>query len=127
MVEFGGPTMGVDWTVKALASAAFDLAAAQGAVQAALNTVVAQMSPWERDSDISRFNGAAAGAWTDLPPAFAHVLERALHWARLSDGAFDPTVGRLVDLWGFGPPGAVDAPPSDAAIAEALAAIEGMQ
>ncbi|WP_309645711.1 FAD:protein FMN transferase [Phenylobacterium sp.] len=120
MVEFGGPTMGVDWTVKALAPAGLDLVAAQDAVQAALNAVVAQMSPWEPASDISRFNGAAPGAWMDLPPAFAHVLARALHWARLSDGAFDPTIGRLVDLWGFGPPGAVLAPPSDAAIATAL-------
>ena len=31
-----------------------------------------------------------------------HVLERALHYAELSDGAFDPTVGPLVRLWGIG-------------------------
>ena len=30
------------------------------------------------------------------------VLERALHYAALSDGAFDPTVGPLVQLWGIG-------------------------
>ncbi len=120
MVEFGGPTMGVDWTVKALAPAGFDISVARQAVQGALDAVVAQMSPWEAASHISRFNRATAGAGTYLPAAFSHVLERALHWARLSDGAFDPTVGRLVDLWGFGPPGAVAAPPSDRAITHAL-------
>jgi thiamine biosynthesis lipoprotein len=30
------------------------------------------------------------------------VLEKALHYAALSDGAFDPTVGPLVRLWGIG-------------------------
>lgn len=114
--------MGVAWRVKAVASPSFDLDGAQHQVQAALNAIVAQMSPWEPGSDISRFNGAPAGAWMDLPDAFQHVLDRALHWAQASGGAFDPAAGRLVDLWGFGPPGAVEAPPSDAAIAEALAA-----
>jgi thiamine biosynthesis lipoprotein len=31
-----------------------------------------------------------------------NVLEKALHYAALSDGAFDPTVGPLVQLWGIG-------------------------
>lgn len=122
MVEFGGPTMGVDWTVKALVPAGFDVAAARDAVQTALNAVVAQMSPWEPGSDISCFNAAPAGAWIDLAPAFQHVLDRALHWAQASDGAFDPAIGRLVDLWGFGPPGPVTAPPAAGAVAEARAA-----
>ena len=30
------------------------------------------------------------------------VLEKALYYAELSDGAFDPTVGPLVNLWGIG-------------------------
>ncbi|MDR0455709.1 MAG: FAD:protein FMN transferase [Treponema sp.] len=30
------------------------------------------------------------------------VLEQALYYAELSDGAFDPTVGPLVQLWGIG-------------------------
>ncbi len=122
VVEFGGPTMGVSWRVKAVAPPGFDLAKVQARVQAALNAVVAQMSPWEPGSDISRFNGAPAGAWMDLPDAFQHVLHRALRWAEVSGGAFDPAIGRLVDLWGFGPPGPVEAPPSDSAIIAALAA-----
>jgi len=121
VVEFGGPTMGVSWRVKAVAPPGFDLDRGQAPVQAALNAVVAQMSPWEPRSDISRFNHAPAGAWMNLPNAFQHVLDRALHWAQASDGAFDPAIGRLVDLWGFGPPGAVEIPPSDAVIAAALA------
>lgn len=120
MVEFGGPTMGVAWSVKALAPAGFDLAAAQDEIQALLNRIIAQMSPWEPQSDISRFNRAPAGAWLDMAPAFRHVLAAALGWAQASDGAFDPTAGRLVGLWGFGPAGAVEAPPTPVAIEAAL-------
>lgn len=122
MVEFGGPTMGVSWSVKALAPPGFDVAAAQAKVQKALNRLVAQMSPWEPHSDITRFNQAPAGAWMDLPRAFQHVMERALYWAKASGGAFDPTAGALVDLWGFGPPGPVAGPPNEVAIAKALRA-----
>lgn len=122
LVEFGGPTMGVSWSVKALAPEGFDLACAQGQVQALLNRIVAQMSTWEPDADISRFNRAPGGAWMEMPPAFSHVLERALYWAEASGGAFDPTTGRLTELWGFGSVGAADEPPTEIAIAQALAA-----
>ncbi len=71
--------------------------------QRELDSVVRQMSPWEPLSDLSRYNRAAAGGWTSLPPAFAQVLRCALEIAEQTDGAFDPTLGGLVDLWGFGP------------------------
>jgi thiamine biosynthesis lipoprotein len=121
MIEFGGPTMGVAWSVKAVATPGFDLPKARDQIQTLLNRLVAQMSPWEPQSDISRFNRAPAGAWLDTPPAFHHVLTSALAWAQVSDGAFDPTAGRLVDLWGFGPAGPVNAPPAAADISAALA------
>src|SRR5690606_6476374 len=64
------------------------------------------------DSDISRFNQADADTWHAVPPDFARVLEAALALSRESDGAFDPTVGPLVNLWGFGPTGRRDQAPS---------------
>ncbi|TGP48869.1 FAD:protein FMN transferase, partial [bacterium M00.F.Ca.ET.229.01.1.1] len=61
-----------------------------------------QMSTWEAGSDLSRFNHAAAGQWCTLPAETRHVLACAQAIAAASDGAFDPTVGPLVALWGFG-------------------------
>ncbi|CAN7325813.1 FAD:protein FMN transferase [Phenylobacterium sp. LjRoot164] len=110
-VAFSGPTMGVAWNVKAFAPPGFELTALPAQIQGLLNGLIEQMSNWEPDSHISRFNRAAAGDWLDLAPGFQHVMDRALHWAELSDGAFDPTAGRLVDLWGFGPPGPTSPPP----------------
>ncbi|MES2183853.1 MAG: FAD:protein FMN transferase [Pseudomonadota bacterium] len=121
-----GTSMGTRWAVKIL-SAAATADAATRAIATALAEVVEQMSTWEAGSHISRFNRAAAGSWHPLPDAFARVLTCALAWAEASGGAFDPTVGPLVDAWGFGPrPGddrsyAGAVPPQEAAVAAARA------
>ena len=75
------------------------------AIEAVLNRVIAQMSNWEADSAISRFNAAPVGQWVPLPADMMTVLRAGLDMARLSGGAFDPAVGRLVARWGFGPDG----------------------
>lgn len=90
-------------------------------VQAALDRVVAQMSQWEPDSDISRFNRNAAGTWQALPPEFARVLKAALDVAESSGGAFDPALGGAVDLWGFGPAPAPQSVPDPQATSAAIA------
>lgn len=114
---FGGATMGTTWSVKAVLPATTDLAALEAMVQRALDGVVAEMSPWEPLSDLSRYNRAAAGSWTTLPPATATVLRRAIEIAEASHGAFDPTLGALTDLWGFGPRPFSGGPPLAADIA----------
>ncbi len=97
-----GETMGTRWRVNAVAPARSDLHALHGEIQAELDRLVAQMSTWEAGSDICRFNRAPAGTWQVLPPAFFAVLRCALEIAAASDGAYDPTIGPLVGLWGFG-------------------------
>ena len=53
-------------------------------------------------SEISRVNQNAAAAPVAVSQDFFVVLKTALDFARLTGGAFDPTVGPLVKLWGFG-------------------------
>lgn len=102
IASLGGHTMGTTWQVKLAAAPHRDLHPLHAGIQAQLDAVVAQMSTWEAGSDISRFNTAPAGTSVPLPALFARVLACALDIARRSDGAFDPTVGPLVALWGFG-------------------------
>lgn len=90
--------MGTTWSLVAV-SAPGDTART---VQAALDRVVAQMSQWEPDSDLSRFNRAAPDTWRGVPPEFARVLRAGLEVSAASGGAFDPAMGALSDLWGFG-------------------------
>lgn len=98
-----GESMGTTWRVRLANSGFVPLEPARAAIEAALAQVVQQMSHWEPDSDLSRFNRAAPGTWHTLPPEFFTVLQCAFDWAQRSGGAWDPTVGPLVDLWGFGP------------------------
>lgn len=115
--RIGGTSMGTTWSV-ALFSPGRDLHRLLARAQAVLDEVVAQMSHWEADSDLSRYNRARPG-WVPLPDALLGVLECALEIAHASGGAFDPTLGELAALWGFGPQGPVHAPPSTQSIAQA--------
>ncbi len=100
--RLSGQTMGTTWSVQALASRSVTQETIATAIAARLQRVIDEMSTWEADSLISRFNRAPAGSWHALPADFFTVLDAALTMAVDSAGAFDPTVGPLVDLWGFG-------------------------
>jgi len=113
--------MGTTWNVRAFAPAAFDLGRLRHDVTATLDLIVQQMSPWVEASDLRRFNSLRTGEQVVLPREFLEVLQTALAIASETDGAFDPTLGALVDLWGFGP-SAAPAAPTHNAIAAAHAA-----
>ncbi len=116
--QLGGPTMGTTWSLRFDNPQMLPLAQVREAVEAALARVIAQMSHWEPDSLISRFNTAPAGSRHALPAEFAQVMQCALAWAQASGGAIDPTVGGLVARWGFGPAASQDnALPSPDALA----------
>jgi len=53
-------------------------------------------------SDVSRVNAAAGIEPIQVHEETFAVIKLALHYAKLSGGAFDPTVGPLVSLWGIG-------------------------
>ncbi|MDM0013786.1 FAD:protein FMN transferase [Variovorax sp. J22P168] len=117
--DLAGRSMGTTWSLRLHNPAMLPLDAVRTAVQDALDRVVAQMSTWEADSDISRFNRADAGSRHLLAPEFAEVIACAVHWAEASGGAIDPSVGPLVALWGFGAHAAGSAapePPSHSAL-----------
>lgn len=116
-----GLTMGTTWSVRFVGSDAGEQMLRR-LIPRALDRVVAQMSPWEPDSDLGRFNRLPPDSWQTLPPEFAGVIGCAIRIARESDGAYDPTVGALVDLWGFGPGGQRQTPPPADAVARDLVA-----
>lgn len=121
-----GTSMGTGWSARFMVppSAPAGLEGGlQRLLQAELDLVVAQMSHWEPDSLLSRFNAAPAGSWTDLPDAFYEVIDYALRVRDDTHGAYDPAAGVLVNLWGFGPVGRYDQAGFYAPAADAVAAV----
>lgn len=121
-----GEAMGTTWSVRLCNPQFAPLAPVRGAIEAALALVVQQMSNWEPESEVSRFNRAPPGSWHTLSPEFFAVLQAARHWAQASGGAFDVGVGALVDRWGFGPrpdPQADHTAPAAMPLAPELAAL----
>jgi thiamine biosynthesis lipoprotein len=97
-----GRSMGCAWSVTCVLPDGVDQAALVAGITAVLDRVVQQMSTWEPESVISRFNRAGPGSWLPMPDEFALVLACALHVAQATNGALDPAAGGLVTLWGFG-------------------------
>ena len=118
-----GQTMGTTYSIR-LADAPLDrgeLRRLQGDVDVALAEVNRQMSTYLPDSEIARFNRAGANEPVAISPDFQFVARRALEIAEATGGAFDPTVGALVNLWGFGPDGLRRVAPTSDQIAAARA------
>ena len=79
-----------------------------------------KMSTYKPDSELSRFNKLPAGEALRVSSDTGFVVSEALKLAKDSQGAFDPTVGPLVNLWGFGPDLRPDRQPGDAALEKAF-------
>ena len=121
-VAFSGTTMGTTWNVKV---AGDDLGPealrmiGQG-IGNALDDVVRRMSTWESSSELSRFNALDSSLPFVITPPVVDVLTIAQAVSRRSNGAFDVTVGPLVEAWGFGRSDPAPSPPSNAEIARLL-------
>lgn len=103
-VVLRGPTMGTYYRVRAIASAE-DGEAIRALVEQRLDAVDRTMSTYREDSEISRFNRLAAEDSMVVSEETWQVLNLAWRVREESRGAFDPTIGPLVDAWGFGAPG----------------------
>jgi thiamine biosynthesis lipoprotein len=73
--------------------------AARDAARAAFDRVAAldrMMSDYRPDSELRRL---AYGTWTAISTELFHTIARGIEIAKLTNGAFDPTVGPFVALW----------------------------
>ncbi len=122
--DFVGHSMGTTWSVRLAVHRGRAVPDGLHALlQQQLDSVVAEMSHWEADSCLGRFNRAAPGTWHALPRAFFDVLAYALEVGRQSGGAYDPCAGELVNRWGFGPVNRYDSPGYAPPTAEEIASL----
>lgn len=95
-----GATMGTSYRLALNCDLHLDLA--KQVAESAFNGVDASMSTYRQDSELMRLNKSPIMAWQQVSEEFAEVIQAALEIGLESKGAFDPTIGALVRLWGFG-------------------------
>jgi FAD:protein FMN transferase len=104
--RFEGRTMGTLYrVVLGQPRSGPELGELQGAVEQRLEQVNASMSTFHPESELSRFNRHLSTEPFEVSPELAGVIHMALAVSQASDGAFDITVGPLVEGWGFGSTG----------------------
>lgn len=98
-----GKIFGTYYTVKIAGRS--DFPGLKDDIQKEFAVINQSMSVFEKNSEINKINALAAHTSADISVELAQVLNTALRINKESGGMFDPTVGKLVSLWGFGPDG----------------------
>jgi thiamine biosynthesis lipoprotein len=117
--------MGTSWNLQYWDDAAMDpeLEATLVAELARLDRTV--FSTYTPDSELSRLNSNPSREAISVSPDLFAVLQLAQELYAESEGAFDPTVGPLVRVWGFGPDTVEEGRlPAEADIAAARARVD---
>lgn len=121
--EISGPIFGTQYHIKvALTDDEGRLENLAAGITDALEQVDVAMSTWRDDSELSRFNRhEQQNDWFPVSDPLFEVLAEAQRISKLSDGAFDITVGPVVNLWGFGPEARPDQVPEEGLLAARMA------
>lgn len=103
-IQFSGNTMGTTYSVTLFTKdPRHTEREIRKKVDAVLAQVNAQMSTYDPESELSRFNQHRSRQPVVISRALERVVSRALEIGQQTDGQLDITVGPLVNLWGFGP------------------------
>lgn len=91
--------MGTTLTLEVWAGTRDQALAASEAAYQAVRAAEARLSTWSNESELARLNAAPVGARQPLSAELQADLLACERWWRASNGAFDPCVGALVELW----------------------------
>ncbi len=98
MNHTSGGALGTSYNITYLLPREMDL---QKDIDSVFSAVNHSLSTYQTDSDISRINKGDTTVVIDQMFKDVFVLSKEIH--TLTNGYFDPTVGVLVNAWGFGP------------------------
>ena len=119
-----GATMGTTWSVILPSELSTpESKSLQDKLQARLDHINRLMSTYDPDSELSKFNDQASTDWFPLSGETLQVILLSLEISDLSGGAFDVSVGPLVELWGFGAAPRGEHIPTDQEVEETLSRV----
>ena len=131
---FHGRTMGTSYSVKIFLNSPFfslktsdsEKESIRQGIEHLLKSINQEMSTYMQDSKISVFNKSPVHAWFTISSHFGKLMETSLYMSKETKGAFDVTIGPLVNLWGFGPQERKPYAPSEEEVKK-IKAFVGMQ
>ena len=120
-LELTGATMGTSYSIKLPSPPeTLQVNLLEQDIVETLAQVEQLASTYSPESELSGFNTSESTSWYPVSSELCEAIDDALAVSRETDGAFDITVGPLVNLWGFGPGDVVFQPPTDEAIFNAM-------
>lgn len=122
-IRLEGATMGTTYHISVIPEPdqIVNTSELQAAIDQELQQINQSMSTYIPDSELMILNRAPINEWFYVSEPLREVLEISQDISRRSSGAFDITVGPLVNLWGFGPTHRPDNKPTQEAINDAKA------
>ncbi len=122
--EISGPVFGTSYHINVVLTDDQErLETLASGIEEVLEGVDASMSTWRPDSELSRFNQRQDQSdWIPVSDGLFRVLQKAAVISALTDGAFDVTIGPVVNLWGFGPQARPETIPPDKELRQVLSA-----
>lgn len=114
--------MGTTYSVKFVTEVLDEvrLAELRGVVDQRLEAINRQVSHYRIDSELSKFNVQTSTLPVKVSAEFAKIVRCALELNVETGGAFDPSLGRLINLWGFGEAGRVAQAPAESQVLACL-------
>ena len=92
-----GETMGTTYAIKLL-----DGEVDKNIIDNRLKSINKIFSTWDENSELSRFNKSLVGQWVEVSDELYRLLSSSKKIYLFTKGYFDPGLGELIDLWGFG-------------------------
>lgn len=125
-IHITGFTMGTTYSIKIVNDSDVDVDQLELKVEvdSVLVSFNQQVSTYIDNSEISIFNARSDTGWEDISDEFHEIVSIAENVSKLTEGAFDITVGPLVNVWGFGTSNQLDwEPPKSENIVKIMNAV----
>ena len=105
VITLSGFTMGTTYSIKLNHDAeTINTQSLKTEIDNILLQINNQMSTYQEDSELSKINQSKNLEWINISADLFSVIDTALSISDKTNGAFDITIGPIVNLWGFGPP-----------------------